>query len=75
MRVVLASSNKGKLRELASLLAPLGFDIVAQNTLGIDTPPELGTRSPPTRYSRHAMQQPQQISPLWQTILESRWTL
>ena len=42
MRVVLASSNKGKLRELASLLAPLGFDIVAQNTLGIDTPPETG---------------------------------
>jgi XTP/dITP diphosphohydrolase len=42
MRVVLASSNKGKLRELASLLAPFGFDLVAQNTLGIDTPPETG---------------------------------
>jgi XTP/dITP diphosphohydrolase len=42
MRVVLASSNTGKLRELASLLAPFGFDLVAQNTLGIDTPPETG---------------------------------
>jgi XTP/dITP diphosphohydrolase len=42
VRVVLASSNKGKLRELAALLAPLGFDLVAQNTLGIATPPETG---------------------------------
>ncbi|MBS0417500.1 MAG: RdgB/HAM1 family non-canonical purine NTP pyrophosphatase [Proteobacteria bacterium] len=42
MRVVLASSNKGKLRELAALLAPLGYDVVAQNTLGIETPPETG---------------------------------
>jgi XTP/dITP diphosphohydrolase len=42
VRVVLASSNKGKLRELSALLAPLGYDVVAQNTLGIDTPPETG---------------------------------
>lgn len=42
MRVVLASSNKGKLRELSALLAPLGYDVVSQNTLGIDTPPETG---------------------------------
>ena len=43
MRVILASSNKGKLRELSALLAPLGYDVVTQNTLGIDTPPETGT--------------------------------
>jgi len=42
MRVVLASSNKGKLRELAALLAPLGYDVIAQSTLGIETPPETG---------------------------------
>ena len=42
MRVVLASSNKGKLRELSALLAPLGYDVVTQDTLGIDTPPETG---------------------------------
>lgn len=42
MRVVLASSNKGKLRELAALLAPLGYDLIAQSALGIDTPPETG---------------------------------
>lgn len=40
MRVVLASSNGGKLRELAALLAPLGFDVIAQNALGVETPPE-----------------------------------
>jgi len=42
VRVVLASSNAGKLRELVPLLAPLGLDLVAQNSLGIDTPPETG---------------------------------
>ncbi len=42
MRVVLASSNGGKLRELAALLAPLGFEVIPQNTLGVETPPETG---------------------------------
>ena len=42
MRVVLASSNKGKLRELAELLTPLGYELIAQSQLGIDTPPETG---------------------------------
>jgi XTP/dITP diphosphohydrolase len=43
VRVVLASGNSGKLRELASLLAPFGFDLVSQSTLGLQTPPETGT--------------------------------
>ncbi|HEY2819008.1 MAG TPA: RdgB/HAM1 family non-canonical purine NTP pyrophosphatase [Casimicrobiaceae bacterium] len=34
-RLVLASSNSGKLREFARLLAPLGIDVVAQGALGI----------------------------------------
>ena len=42
MRVVLASSNRGKLRELATLLAPFGFELVLQSELGIETPPETG---------------------------------
>jgi XTP/dITP diphosphohydrolase len=42
VRVILASSNAGKLRELACLLAPLGFELIAQNTLGVETPPEMG---------------------------------
>lgn len=34
-RLVIASGNPGKLRELRALLAPLGFDPIAQGTLGI----------------------------------------
>ncbi len=34
-RLVLASNNPGKLRELETLLAPLGFDLVTQGALGI----------------------------------------
>lgn len=34
-RLVLASGNAGKLRELSSLLSPLGFALVPQNSLGI----------------------------------------
>jgi XTP/dITP diphosphohydrolase len=42
VRVVLASGNSGKLRELGALLAPLGFELVSQAVLGIETPPETG---------------------------------
>jgi XTP/dITP diphosphohydrolase len=34
-RIVLASSNPGKLREIAPLLAPLGIDVIPQSRLGI----------------------------------------
>src|SRR5579872_5372174 len=43
MRVVLASGNPGKLRELAALLSPLGLELVAQNALGVESPPETGS--------------------------------
>jgi XTP/dITP diphosphohydrolase len=42
MRVVLASANAGKLRELTALLTPLGLELVAQAALGIESPPETG---------------------------------
>ena len=41
--IVLASGNRGKLRELSQLMAPMGFEVTPQGTLGIDTPPETGT--------------------------------
>jgi len=34
-KLVLASSNSGKLRELEALLAPLGMEIIAQSSLGV----------------------------------------
>jgi XTP/dITP diphosphohydrolase len=43
VKVVLASGNEGKLRELAALLAPSGHELIAQSKLGIDPPPETGT--------------------------------
>ena len=42
-RVVLASGNEGKLRELAALLAPLSLTLVPQGALGIAAVPETGT--------------------------------
>jgi XTP/dITP diphosphohydrolase len=41
-RVILASSNAGKLAELTVLLAPLGFELTPQQELGIESPPETG---------------------------------
>src|SRR6188768_4417619 len=34
-KLVVASSNPGKIREFEQMLAPLGFEIVAQSQLGI----------------------------------------
>ncbi len=42
MRVVLATGNRGKLREFSTLLAPSGFVIVPQAEFGIEPPPETG---------------------------------
>src|SRR5581483_11302801 len=42
-RVVLASGNVGKLREMSALLAPLGFELLTQSSLGIPSPEETGT--------------------------------
>src|SRR5687768_13902586 len=41
-RVVLASGNRGKLREFAELLAGTSFELVGQSELGIEPPPETG---------------------------------
>jgi XTP/dITP diphosphohydrolase len=35
MKIVLASNNQGKLAELRAMLAPLGFELMAQGDLGI----------------------------------------
>lgn len=41
-KVVLATGNPGKVRELADLLAAFGFDIVAQTELGVESAEETG---------------------------------
>jgi XTP/dITP diphosphohydrolase len=40
VKVVLASGNQGKLRELSSLLGPLGYELVSQAELGVVPGPE-----------------------------------
>ena len=35
-RLVVASDNRGKLREFAALLAPLGIDVLPQRSLGVE---------------------------------------
>lgn len=42
-RVVLATGNAGKQRELAALLAPLGIELILQTALGIPSAEETGT--------------------------------
>ena len=41
-QAVLATGNAGKLREMAALLAPIGFQLKAQGELGIAAAPETG---------------------------------
>lgn len=41
-RIVMASANVAKLRELAALLAPLGLELMGQSALGVHSPPETG---------------------------------
>jgi XTP/dITP diphosphohydrolase len=40
MQLVLASNNQGKLGELQDLFAPLGVQLIAQDTLGVPESPE-----------------------------------
>ncbi|MBO0347206.1 RdgB/HAM1 family non-canonical purine NTP pyrophosphatase [Roseibium limicola] len=42
-RLVVASHNKGKIREINDLLAPYGFDVVSAGELGLPEPEETGT--------------------------------
>lgn len=42
-RVVLATGNAGKLREMVALLAPLGLEVLPQTELGIPAADETGT--------------------------------
>ncbi|MFT4255551.1 MAG: RdgB/HAM1 family non-canonical purine NTP pyrophosphatase [Pseudoxanthomonas sp.] len=43
MKLVLASSNQGKLEELRKLLADAGIELVAQSELGVDDADETGS--------------------------------
>src|ERR1700682_5602177 len=42
-RLVIATHNPGKLREMRELLSPYGIDAVSASELGLGEPPETGT--------------------------------
>lgn len=42
-RLVVASHNQGKAREIEALLAPLGIEVASASMLGLDEPEETGT--------------------------------
>jgi non-canonical purine NTP pyrophosphatase (RdgB/HAM1 family) len=42
-RLVLATGNAGKQRELAALLGPLGYELLRQTELGVESVEETGT--------------------------------
>ncbi|MCR9122074.1 MAG: RdgB/HAM1 family non-canonical purine NTP pyrophosphatase [Phyllobacteriaceae bacterium] len=42
-RLVLATHNDGKLREIRGLIGPFGFDVVSAGELGLNEPEETGT--------------------------------
>lgn len=41
-KIVIASHNSGKLREIGDLLTPLGLEVVSAGSLGVDEPEETG---------------------------------
>ena len=41
-KVILATGNQGKVKEMADVLDQFGFDVIAQTELGIDSPEETG---------------------------------
>lgn len=41
-KVVLATNNHGKLREMADVLSDFGFEVISQGELGIESPEETG---------------------------------
>ena len=41
-KIVLATGNAGKVREMADVLAEFGFEVVAQSEFGIESPEETG---------------------------------
>ena len=42
MKIVLATRNQGKVKELIAILKPLGAELVAQDELDIESPEETG---------------------------------
>ena len=36
MRIILATNNKNKVREVGEILSPLGYEVISQSEAGVD---------------------------------------
>lgn len=52
---MLATGNKGKVKEMADVLANFDFEVIAQTDLGIESPEETGLTFVEKRSLKHAM--------------------
>jgi len=73
MKLILASANPGKQRELAVLLAPLGLELLLQSALGIESIEETGSSFVDNALlkARHAAER--SGLPALAMTLDSRW--
>jgi len=54
-KLILASGNKGKLREFSEMMAPLGWDVEAQGAYSVPDIEETGLTFVEMPYSKHAI--------------------
>ena len=71
-KLVLASANPGKIKELQEWLDKLGISVVPQGDLGIPDIEETGLTFVETPFSRHGMLRPCPIYPLLPMTLVSK---
>ena len=62
MKIVLATRNQGKVKELVPILKPLGFELVTQDDLDIASPEETGRT-----FVENALIKARGIALLWST--------
>lgn len=55
-KIVLASGNKGKVREFNQLLAGSGFEVIPQTELGVEEVERRDSHLSRMQFSRHALQ-------------------
>lgn len=68
-KIVLATGNKGKVKEMADVLSDFGFEVIAQTDLGIESPEETGLTFVENALLKHAMPQRNQVCLLLRMIL------
>jgi XTP/dITP diphosphohydrolase len=72
-KLVIATHNAGKLREIAALLAPYGLECISPDRSACPSLPRPAARSSTTRCSRRARRPRARACPRWPTTAGCRW--